>query len=56
MGNNRQCHVRSQLWGGVRFGWVEEVESQEWAEKYRPDIEAKWDQLYKKPEYNPLEK
>ena len=35
----------------------EEVESQEWAEKvYRPDIEAKWDQLYKKPEYNPLEK
>jgi 4-oxalocrotonate tautomerase len=35
----------------------EEIESQEWAEKvYRPDIEAKWDQLYKKPEYNPLEK
>jgi 4-oxalocrotonate tautomerase len=35
----------------------EEVESQEWVEKvYRPDIEAKWDQLYKKPEYNPLEK
>ncbi len=35
----------------------EEVESQEWAEKvYRPDIKAKWDQLYKKPGYNPLEK
>ncbi len=35
----------------------EEVESQEWTEKvYRHDIEAKWDQLYKKPEYNPLEK
>ena len=34
----------------------EEVESQEWTEKYRPDIEAKWDQLYNKPEYNPLEK
>jgi 4-oxalocrotonate tautomerase len=33
----------------------EEVESQEWAEKvYRPDIEAKWDRLYKKPDYNPL--
>jgi hypothetical protein len=26
------------------------------AEKvYGPDIKAKWDQLYKKPEYNPLE-
>ena len=35
----------------------EEVESQEWAEKvYRPDIKAKWDQLYKKSGYNPLEK
>ena len=35
----------------------EEVESQEWAEKvYRPDIKAKWDQLYKKPGYDPLEK
>jgi 4-oxalocrotonate tautomerase len=35
----------------------EEVESQEWAEKvYRPDIKAKWDQFYKKPGYNPLEK
>ena len=35
----------------------EEVESQEWTEKvYRPDIKAKWDQLYKKPGYNPLEK
>ena len=35
----------------------EEVEAQEWAEKvYGPDIEAKWDQLYKTPEYNPLEK
>jgi len=34
----------------------EEVGSQEWAEKvYRPDIEAKWDQLYKRPEYNPFE-
>ncbi len=35
----------------------EEVESQEWTEKvYRPDIKAKWGQLYKKPGYNPLEK
>jgi len=35
----------------------EEVESQEWREKvYRPDIKAKWNQLYKKPRYNPLEK
>jgi 4-oxalocrotonate tautomerase len=35
----------------------EEVESQDWAEKvYGPDIKAKWDQLYKKPEYNPLER
>jgi 4-oxalocrotonate tautomerase len=35
----------------------EEVESQEGAEKvYRPDIKAKWDQFYKKPGYNPLEK
>jgi 4-oxalocrotonate tautomerase len=35
----------------------EEVESREWAEKvYRPDIKGKWDQLYKKPGYNPLEK
>jgi 4-oxalocrotonate tautomerase len=34
----------------------EEVRSQEWEENvYRPDIEAKWDQLYKKPGYNPLE-
>jgi len=35
----------------------EEVESHEWTEKvYRPDIKAKWDQLYKKPGYNPSEK
>ena len=32
----------------------EEVESQAWAG--RPDIKAKWDQFYKKPGYNPLEK
>jgi 4-oxalocrotonate tautomerase len=32
---------------------MEEVKSQDWAEKvYKPDIKSKWDQLYKKPEYN----
>jgi 4-oxalocrotonate tautomerase len=31
---------------------VEEVQSQDWAEKvYRPDIQDKWDKLYKKPGY-----
>jgi 4-oxalocrotonate tautomerase len=40
----------------VSVGFVE-VESQEWAEKvYRPDIQAKWNQLYQKPGYKPLEK
>lgn len=30
----------------------EEVKSQDWAEKvYRPDIQGKWDKLYKKPGY-----
>jgi 4-oxalocrotonate tautomerase len=30
----------------------EEVKPQDWAEKvYRPDIQAKWDKLYKKPGY-----
>jgi 4-oxalocrotonate tautomerase len=50
--------VMSVLNYGAEFVSVgfEEVESQEWTEKvYRSDIEAKWDQLYKKPEYNPLE-
>ena len=38
--------------GSVSVGF-DEVESQEWAEKvYRPDIKAKWDQLYKKSGYN----
>jgi 4-oxalocrotonate tautomerase len=36
---------------------VEEVEKQDWAEKvYRPDIQEKWNTLYKKPGYNPFEK
>ena len=30
----------------------EEVKSQDWKEKvYTPDIQAKWDQIYKKPGY-----
>jgi 4-oxalocrotonate tautomerase len=36
---------------------VEEVEKQDWAEKvYRPDIQEKWNTLYKKPGYNPFDK
>jgi 4-oxalocrotonate tautomerase len=35
----------------------EEVKPQDWTERvYKPDIQDKWDRLYKKPEYNPLEK
>lgn len=31
---------------------IEEVESSDWAERvYKPDIQAKWDALYKKPGY-----
>ena len=32
---------------------MEEVQSQDWAEKvYKPDIQNKWDKLYKKPGYH----
>jgi 4-oxalocrotonate tautomerase len=32
---------------------VEEVKSQDWAEKvYKPDIQKKWDKIYKKPGYD----
>ena len=35
----------------------EEVERRDWAEKvYRPEIQGKWDTVYKKPGYNPFEK
>jgi 4-oxalocrotonate tautomerase len=35
---------------------IEEVERDDWAEKvYKPDIAARWEQLYVKPGYNPLE-
>jgi 4-oxalocrotonate tautomerase len=31
---------------------IEEVKSQDWAEKvYKPDIQDKWDKIYKKPGY-----
>ncbi|TFW08118.1 4-oxalocrotonate tautomerase [Oxalobacteraceae bacterium OM1] len=33
----------------------EEVTAQDWTEKvYKPDIQAKWDQVYKKPGYEPF--
>lgn len=33
----------------------EDVLSKDWTEKvYKPDIEAKWDQVYKKPGYEPF--
>jgi 4-oxalocrotonate tautomerase len=32
---------------------MEEVQSQDWAQKvYKPDIQNKWDRLYKKPGYD----
>jgi 4-oxalocrotonate tautomerase len=32
---------------------MEEVKSQDWLEKvYKPDIQNKWDKLYKKPGYD----
>ncbi len=32
----------------------EEVAPQDWTEQvYKPDIQAKWDQIYKKPGYEP---
>jgi 4-oxalocrotonate tautomerase len=34
---------------------IEEVPPAEWTEKvYKPDIQRKWDTLYKKPGYKPL--
>lgn len=33
---------------------LEEIKSQDWTEKvYKPDIQDKWDKLYKKPGYDP---
>jgi len=36
---------------------LEEVDPKDWTDKvYIPDIQGKWNTLYKKPGYNPLEK
>jgi len=33
---------------------IEEVKPENWVEKvYKPDIQKKWDELYKKPGYDP---
>lgn len=35
---------------------MEEVAPQDWTEQvYKPDIQQKWDKLYKKPGYTPFE-
>ena len=35
---------------------IEEVKQEEWVEQvYKPDIQDKWEKLYKKPGYNPFE-
>lgn len=35
---------------------LEEVDPGDWTEKvYRPEIQGKWNTLYKKPGYNPFE-
>jgi 4-oxalocrotonate tautomerase len=47
-------HVIVKLWPGEESesNALEEIRSQDWADKvYRPDIQAKPDQLYKKPGY-----
>ena len=37
--------------GSVSVG-IEEISSKDWKEKvYKPDIQNKWDKLYKKPGY-----
>ena len=36
---------------------LEEVDPRDWTDKvYLPDIQGKWNTLYKKPGYNPFEK
>jgi 4-oxalocrotonate tautomerase len=36
---------------------MEEIKSQDWTEKvYKPDIQNKWNKVYKKSGYNPFEK
>ena len=52
--DHQKCYGHSPLRGRVGFGReVEEVKSEDWAEKvYKPDIQNKWDTLYKKPGYD----
>jgi len=34
---------------------IEEIDPGDWTEKvYKPEIQKKWDKLYKKPGYSPL--
>jgi 4-oxalocrotonate tautomerase len=36
---------------------LEEVDPRDWVQKvYTPEIQGKWETLYKKPGYNPFEK
>ena len=36
---------------------LEEIDPKDWTEKvYLPEIQGKWQMLYKKPGYNPFEK
>jgi 4-oxalocrotonate tautomerase len=36
---------------------IEEVDPKDWTETvYKPEIQGKWETLYKKPGYNPLKK
>jgi 4-oxalocrotonate tautomerase len=40
--------------GSVSVGF-EEVKAKDWMEKvYKPDIQNKWDTIYKKPGYDPF--
>jgi 4-oxalocrotonate tautomerase len=35
---------------------IEEVKPEDWAERvYKPEIQNKWEKLYRKPGYNPFE-
>ena len=35
---------------------IEEVKPEDWAEKvYKPDIQNKWEELFKKPGYDPYD-
>ena len=35
---------------------IEEIQPENWTEQvYKPDIQGRWEKLYKKPGYNPLD-